>query len=70
MTLPSPAVMFASLLFGIIGLAAFVYGKKSMNWKPMVIGIALMAFPYVVDETWLLYAIGAALCAALFVFRD
>lgn len=70
MTLPSPAVLFASFLFGIIGLAAFVYGKKSMKWNPMVIGVVMMAYPYAVDETWLLYAIGVGLCAALFVFRD
>jgi hypothetical protein len=70
MTLPSPAVLFASFTFGIIGLAAFIYGKKSLKWKPMIIGVALMVFPYAVNETWFLYAIGAALCAALFVFRD
>jgi hypothetical protein len=70
MTLPSPAVLFAGLLFGIIGLAAFTYGKKSTKWKPMIIGVVLMVFPYAVDEVWLLYAIGVALCAALYVFRD
>jgi hypothetical protein len=70
MSLPAPAVLFASLLFGIIGLAAFTYGKKSANWKPMVIGLVLMVYPYAIDELWLLYAIGIALCAALFVFRD
>jgi hypothetical protein len=70
MTLPSPAVLFAGLLFGIIGLAAFTYGKKSTKWKPMIIGVVLMIFPYAVDETWLVYAIGVALCAALYIFRD
>ena len=70
MSWPTPAELFASLLFGIIGLAAFTYGKKSTKWKLMVIGVALMVFPYAVTEIWLLYIIGVALCVALYVFRD
>jgi len=66
----SPAELFASLLFGAIGLGAFVYGKKMVLWKPMVFGIALMAYPYFVPQAWLIYAIGSALCLGLFVFRD
>lgn len=68
--MPSPAELFASLLFGIIGMAAAIYGKKSALWKPMLIGVILMTFPYFVSQIWLLYLIGCALCAALFVFRD
>jgi hypothetical protein len=66
----TPENLFASLLFGAIGLAAFVYGKRLGAIKPVVIGIALMAYPYFVSETWLLYGIGAALTASLFFFRD
>ena len=68
--MPSPAELFGSLLFGIIGIAAVIYGKKSTLWKPMLIGVILMTFPYLVSRTWLLYVIGCALSAALFVFRD
>jgi hypothetical protein len=67
--MPTPSVLFAGLLFGVIGLAGFTYGKKNALWKPMVIGLALMLFPYFVAETWLLYAIGAALCGALVWWR-
>lgn len=70
MELPSPAALFAMLLFSVIGLAAFMYGKKQARWRPMTIGVALMVYPYFVDRTWLLWTIGAALCAGLFVFRD
>jgi hypothetical protein len=66
----SPAALFGSLLFGAIGLGAFLYGKKMVLYKPMLIGIVLMAYPYFVPETWLLYVIDCALCLGLFLFRD
>lgn len=68
--MPSPSELFGSLLFGVIGFAAMIYGKKSAQWKPMLIGVILMTYPYFVSRTWLMYAIGCALCGALFVFRD
>lgn len=68
--MPAPAALFASLLFGVIGFAAFRYGKKHVLWSPIVIGIVLMAYPYFISQTWLIYAIGCVLCGALFVLRD
>lgn len=68
--MPTPAVLFAALIFGVIGFVAFRYGKKDMLWKPMAIGATLMVYPYFVSQTWLLYAIGCALCVGLFIFRE
>jgi hypothetical protein len=65
-----PWTLFGSLIFGTIGLGAFLYGKKAALTAPMIIGVALMAFPYFVSETWLLYLIGCALCAGLILFRE
>jgi hypothetical protein len=70
MEMPSASVLFASLLFGSVGFAVFMYGKKSMHWQPMIIGVALMVYPYFVENVLLLYAIGIALSISLFVFRD
>ncbi|OAI43429.1 hypothetical protein AYO41_00020 [Verrucomicrobia bacterium SCGC AG-212-E04] len=66
----TPWNIFGMILFGSIGLGAFFYGRKASSWRALVIGFALMAYPYFVTETWLLYAIGSALTAALFIFRD
>jgi hypothetical protein len=68
--LPSPADLFASLLFGFVGLAAFRYGKKSGSTNPMLLGIALMIYPWFIAQTWLLYVVGCALCAGLYIFRE
>lgn len=70
MELPSPAALFAMLLFGIIGFAAFRYGKKNGSVNPMLLGVGLMVYPYFVSRTWALYAVGLALCAALYLLRE
>lgn len=70
MSLPSPGVLLAGLVFGVIGSAAFLYGKKQARFSPMAIGVALIAYPYFVSAAWLLWSIGIGLCAALYYFRD
>jgi hypothetical protein len=70
MNLPSPANLFASVIFGIVGFAAYRYGKKAGSFNPMAIGVTLMVYPYFVSQTWLLYAVGFGLCAGLYFLRD
>jgi hypothetical protein len=67
--LPSPANLFGSVMFGIVGFAAYRYGKKTGNFNPMMFGVALMVYPYFISQTWLLYAVGCGLCAALYFLR-
>ncbi len=68
--LPSPADLFGTLLFGILGFAAWRYGRKTGGARPQAIGAALMFYPYFVSRTWLLYAVGVALCVALYILRE
>lgn len=64
------ANLIGNLVFGSIGFVAFVYGKRLNLWKTMICGIALMVFPYFVDNTALMCALGALGTAALFFLRD
>lgn len=66
----SGANLIGGLLFGSIGFVAFVYGKRMHVWKPMFLGLALMAYPYFVTNDIALFAIGAVGTAVLFLFRD
>jgi hypothetical protein len=66
----SLANIIGGIIFGSIGFIAFVYGKKMASFKPMVIGAALLVFPYLVSDARALYAIGAALTVSLFFFKD
>lgn len=68
-TLPSPAYIFGAILFGIIGIAAYRYGRKASLSIPKWIGIALMLYPYAIYETWQLYVVGSGLCVALYIYR-
>jgi hypothetical protein len=68
--MPTPSALFALILSSIVGLAAFLYGKKNAAWGPALIGVALMTYPWFVEQTWLLYGVGAVLCVALYYFRE
>ena len=63
------STLLAGILFGAVGTVALIYGKKQSEWKPAVIGIVLMAYPYFVTNSVLQWLIGAVLTAALFIFR-
>jgi hypothetical protein len=62
--------LIAGFIFSGIGLVAFVYGKKQGSFKPLAIGIALMAYPYFLTSTFWLYAVGVVLCLLLYYWRD
>jgi len=67
-TLPTPAYMFGAILFGVIGIAAYRYGRKAGVAATRWLGLALMLYPYAVSATWLLYLIGAGLSVAAYFF--
>ena len=66
----SAALLIGGFLFSGIGFVAFVFGKKQARLKTALLGVMLMAFPYFVYDTVMLYAIGAVLTIRLFVFVD
>jgi hypothetical protein len=66
----SGANLLGGLIFGSIGFVAFIYGKRMHIWKPMFIGLALMAYPYFVENDVAMFAIGVVGTAALFLFRE
>lgn len=66
----TPAAIFGSVVFGIIGMAAFAYGKRESRLNPMLFGAALMTYPYFVSNSWLLYGVGIALTSLAVKLRD
>ncbi|NDP61457.1 hypothetical protein [Polaromonas sp.] len=67
LVLPSPAYLAGAILFGIIGYVAFRRGRRTSTASLTWTGVALMLYPYAVSQTWLLWAVGAGLCAWLYI---
>jgi hypothetical protein len=71
---PSPAYIVGAIVFGLIGMATFRAGRRKSRegggYTSLCLSLALMFFPYAVSRTWLLYAVGGALCAGLYFNRE
>ncbi|MBJ7259645.1 MAG: hypothetical protein JHD33_08915 [Chthoniobacterales bacterium] len=63
--MPDASTLFVIIVFGTVGLAAFRHGKSESNMVSLVLGIALMVYPYFVEGLALNTLIGAALSAAV-----
>jgi hypothetical protein len=66
----SEATLLWGLLFSSIGVGFFIYGKRQRAPAPLVCGIGLAVYPYFVPNVVALIAIGIALCAIPYFFRD
>ena len=58
-----------SCLYGLIGYAFFVYGRKQQAPVPLLCGIVLMIFPYFIANTIALILIGLTLIALPYFVR-
>ncbi len=70
LALPRPAYLIGAIVFGLVGMAAFRIGRKEKKSRTLWLGVALMVYPYAISRTWLLYGVGLALCAGLYLNRD
>ncbi|MFT4177000.1 MAG: hypothetical protein QM627_10130 [Luteolibacter sp.] len=66
----NPYNLLAGLVFGTIGLASVNYGRKLDLWKPVGIGLLLIAYPYFVSNVWLMWGIGVGLLVLLWFHHD
>ncbi|OGR13457.1 MAG: hypothetical protein A2341_28030 [Deltaproteobacteria bacterium RIFOXYB12_FULL_58_9] len=62
----NPAYLAASAAVGTVGLALFIYGKRSARFIYMLSGVALMVFPYFVTNAWAIVGVGAVIVGAAF----
>jgi hypothetical protein len=61
------ASLIWSALFGLIGSAVFVYGRRQRRAAPTLVGVTLMVYPYFVSTTLGIIVVGGLLLAGLFV---
>lgn len=58
--------LFFGIIFGIVGVGAFQYGRNTHSGRHMILGLLLMAYPYFIPGAWLTFLIGALLTSLLF----
>ena len=55
------SAILAGLVFGVFGIYLFRFGKKHAHASAMGIGLALMIYPYFIENEYLLWGLGAVL---------
>ena len=63
------SLLIWGVLFGAIGLGFLTYGKRQKAIVPLVVGIALLLFPYFISNMLILVAIGMGLIALPYFVR-
>jgi len=58
--------LFASLIWGSVGLGYFIYGKKQGSWVPLAGGLAMMVASYFAGSALVMSLICLAIMAAVF----
>jgi 4-hydroxybenzoate polyprenyltransferase len=59
--------LFASLVWGSIGVGYFIYGKKQSSWPAMVGGVVMIAGSYFIGSALLMSLVSIAVMAAVYI---
>jgi hypothetical protein len=59
--------LFASLIWGSIGVGYFIFGKKQRSWVPMLGGFLMVLASYFTGSALLMSLICAAIMVAVYV---
>ncbi|MGO8931227.1 MAG: hypothetical protein ACLQU3_30600 [Limisphaerales bacterium] len=59
------STLFASLIWGSIGLGFAIYGKKQRSVAPLVGGILLMGISYLIGSALVMSLVGVGLVAGI-----
>lgn len=61
--------MLLAVCFGALGAGYALYGRRQRAIAPLLSGVALMVFPYVVNGAWRTLLVGAAIAAVPYFWR-
>lgn len=62
--------LMASLLFGLIGMAMFIYGRKAGRLIPLFVGGLLMIVPYFMPNLVVMLIVCTGITAAAWYMRE
>ena len=64
-TIPPASLVLGWFLFGCIGTVAVGYAKWKEEWRPAVLGVVLMVYPYFFPSGTVFWVVGIGLTVAL-----
>jgi hypothetical protein len=59
--------LFASLIWGSVGVGYFIYGKKQRSSVPMIGGIVMIAVSYLIGSALLMSLISIGIILGIYV---
>jgi hypothetical protein len=59
--------LFASLIWGSVGVGYFIYGKKQGSWIPMVGGGLMIAVAYFISSALIMSLVCVGVIAAVYL---
>ena len=62
----SLSALLAGFVFGVIGVYWIKRGKTEAHPLSMFLGVALLVYPYFIENVYLLWGIGAVICIAAY----
>jgi uncharacterized membrane protein HdeD (DUF308 family) len=66
MNLFDPGFLFASLIWGSVGVGYFIYGKRQQSFVPMIGGVLMIAASYFVSSAWVMSLVCLGLVVAVY----
>jgi len=63
----NPHFLFASLIWGSVGVGYFIYGKRQSSWVPMVGGVLMIAASYFTGSAVVMSLVCIGLMVAIYV---
>jgi len=65
--MPEPLNLFFSIVFGMLGVAYSMYGKRQGDFYFILAGIGLVCYTFVVDSTAAVIWVGVVLAVIPFI---
>jgi hypothetical protein len=59
--------LFASLVWGSVGVGYFIFGKKQRSWVPMVGGLLIIIAAYFIGSALLMSLVSVGIMVAVYV---
>jgi hypothetical protein len=67
MNLDNPALLMSGMVIGTVGFGFFIYGKKAVDTRFLVSGIALSVIPFFAHTMLVMWGLSGLCGAALYL---